>query len=37
MTVVTEGGELLVESHGDEIILTGPAEIVGEGTFYFSG
>ena len=35
VTVVTEGGELQVESRDSEIVLTGPAEIVAEGVFLF--
>ncbi len=34
VTVVTEGGELRVDSVREEIILTGPAAIVVEGTFF---
>jgi diaminopimelate epimerase len=35
VTVVTEGGELLVESRDEEIVLTGPAEIVAEGVYHW--
>ncbi len=34
VTVVTEGGELLVEDSGGEIVLTGPAEIVSTGIYF---
>jgi diaminopimelate epimerase len=35
VTVVTEGGELQVESRDGEIVLTGPAEVVAEGVLYW--
>jgi diaminopimelate epimerase len=34
VTVVTEGGNLIVDSREGAIILTGPAEIVAEGVFH---
>ncbi len=34
MTVVTEGGNLFVDSREGEIVLTGPAEFVAEGVFH---
>ena len=36
VTVVTEGGELSVESDAGEIVLNGPAEIIADGVFYSS-
>jgi len=36
VTVVTEGGELSVESAAGEIVLNGPAEIIADGVFYSS-
>lgn len=36
VTVVTEGGVLLVEERAGEVVLTGPASIIAEGTFYLA-